>query len=120
MEQLLKETIISYNNYLGNVEVGCLDIASNLRANHLAKSFNSIIEFSQGMEWLIKASELFNKNGVVTVIETNQINEFLNEINAGLEIQDYVLVADMFEYEIAPFFENCQRVELEEEYEMGS
>ena len=50
---------------------------------------------------------LLNENGLEVLFEVEKIHEFLNEMNDGLEIQDYVLVADMFEYEIAPFFEQA-------------
>lgn len=107
MDELIQETISSYNEYLSKLPNGCQKIADDLRTDHLSTALNSILEFSEGVSWLIDANTLLEKNSIYNPIDANKINEFLTEVNNGLEIQDFVLVADMFEYEIKPFFEEC-------------
>lgn len=99
------EVIESYNEYLTKVPTGSIGIANSLRKDQTQEALQLILDFSDGMGWLAQATELLQKNDVHTSLDITKIHEFLNEINNGLEIQDYVLVADMFEYEIAPFFE---------------
>ncbi|BDH60812.1 hypothetical protein MTP04_09420 [Lysinibacillus sp. PLM2] len=111
MSELVVEVIESYNNYIENVGPGSIKIAEHLRKDEIQDAMQMILQFSEGMSWLVQASELLIKNGVKVVLETEKINEFLTEINNGLEMEDFVIVADMFEYEIAPFFEESPRIE---------
>lgn len=107
MTEILMETVQSYNEYLPRVVAGSQEIADNLRSDNVAVALTMILDFSEGMSWLVEAIDLFKINEVNVELQIDKIHEFLNEINAGLEMQDYVLVADMFEYEIAPFFEEA-------------
>lgn len=101
----LYEIIESYNDYIKKVPEGCQKIADRLREDMIAEAMQDIIDFSEGANWLSQVSILFQENGIAVDLETEKIHEYLNEINSGLEIQDYIVVADMFEYEILPFFE---------------
>ena len=113
MTEILRDTIQSFNDYLPRVAAGSQEIAGNLRSDQIAVALKMILEFSEGMSWLVEASELFKANDVKVVVQIEKVQEFLEEINSGLEMQDYVLVADMFEYEIAPFFEEATLVEIQ-------
>lgn len=110
MTEILMDTVQSYNEYLPKVVAGSHEIAENLRSDNVAAALPMILDFSEGMSWLVEAIELFKKNEVDADLHIERIHEFLNEINSGLEMQDYVLVADMFEYEIAPFFEEASPI----------
>lgn len=111
MIEVLKDTVQSYNEYLPRVVAGSYEIAESLRSDNVAPALTMILDFSEGMSWLVEAIELFKMNEVDANLHIDRIHEFLNEINMGLEMQDYVLVADMFEYEIAPFFEEATLIE---------
>ena len=107
----VNEVVDSFNQYIRNIAPGSFQIAEHLRKDEIQAALQLILQFSEGMGWLVQASELLNQNDVKVRLEVEQIHEFLQEINNGLEIQDYVLVADMFEYEIAPFFEQVADIE---------
>lgn len=107
----LSEVIESYNEYLGNIARGIAYISDCLREDKVNEGLIAIKDFSEGILWLSNASELMKKNGVLAELGIGQLQEFLIEINDGLEKQDYVLVADLFEYEIAPFFEQVSLAE---------
>ncbi|MGN7478777.1 hypothetical protein ACTHOQ_13065 [Solibacillus silvestris] len=107
----LQEVLVSYNAYIKNVPTGAMYIANNLREDNLNDALMAIKDFSEGVLWLSHASELMKQNGAKAELNIEQIQEFLIEVNEGLEKQDYVLVADMFEYEIAPFFEEVALAE---------
>lgn len=106
----ISEVIESYNNYVKNIPSGAIYIANCLREDAIQDALIGIKDFSEGVIWLSEVSKLFEMKGINTTLEINRIEEFLIEINNGLEKQDYVLVADMFEYEIAPFFETVQEI----------
>lgn len=107
----MNEVIESYNQYIKNVASGSLEIAGHLRNDEILEGVQLILHFSEGMGWMMQVSELLQQNNVTVSLEIEKIHEFLEEINNGLEMQDYVLVADMFEYEIAPFFEQVTEIE---------
>lgn len=104
MENIINEVIESYNLWVEKVPAGAEYIANSLREDNVSDALGAIKDFSEGVLWLSEASELLKGNSVTVDLNINKIQEFLIEINNGLEIQDYVLVADMFEYEITPFF----------------
>lgn len=107
----VNEVVESYNQYLKNIAPGSLHIAELLRKDDIHAALQLIMQFSEGMGWIVQASELLRSNGVKVTLELHQIHEFLEEVNNGLQMQDYVLVADMFEYEIGPFFEKVVDIE---------
>lgn len=107
----INEVVESYNSYIQHITPGSLQIAEHLRRDEVQHALQLILQFSEGMGWLVQATDLLKENDVTVTLKVEQIHEFLNEINNGLQIQDYVLVADMFEYEIAPFFESVTAIE---------
>lgn len=107
MNEILYESIQSYNKYLEKLPNGCQEIANLLREDSINEALKIVLQFSEGVFWLVEINTLIEKNGIKQELEVEKIHEFLNEVNTGLEIQDYIVVADMFEYEIKPFFENC-------------
>lgn len=107
----ITELVESYNDYIKKLPAGTIYIANCLREDKLNDALTAIRDFSEGVLWLSQASELLKKNGILVDLNIDQIQVFLEEVNEGLEKQDYVLVSDMFEYEIAPFFEEVLFVE---------
>ena len=105
MNEEVKELFESYQAYLHRVPVGCGNIVEMLRKNFVAEALNDVKDFSEGMMWLLDATALLKSNEVDILFDVFPIIDFLEEINEGLTNQDYLLVADLFEYEIIPFFE---------------
>lgn len=112
MNENIIDTVVSYNDYLKKLPEGCQTIADLVREDRIHEAMNIILQFSEGMGWVVDANLLLDKNGYPNPLRVERIHEFLKEINSGLEIQDYILVADMFEYEIKPFFEECTPYDL--------
>lgn len=109
MEQLIYETMESYNNYIDAVHQGSLDIAEKLRTENNEEALPMVKDFSEGLIWLIDVNTKLKDLGYSASLNMEEIQEFFVEINEGLLNQDYVLVADMFEYEIAPYFEQLEK-----------
>lgn len=114
MDNLMKETMESYNQYISALPSGCQEIADLIREDRILEATRSILHFSEGVGWLVNANRLLADKGKLILLEPEKIHEFLDEINSGLEIQDYIIVADMFEYEIKPFFEKSTLYEISE------
>lgn len=106
----LEQLIESYNEYLERLVVGTENIAKKLRGDLIEEGVKDILDFSEGLLWMIDAEALFKQNGILVENKMEKINEFLEEINSSLEREDYLLVADLFEYEIAPYFASLQGI----------
>lgn len=106
------EIIDTYNQYVQKVPRGAMYIAESFRDENINEALMAVGDFSEGTLWLSEVSQLLNKNQVDVLFDVTKIKEFLIEINEGLDKQDYLLVADIFEYEIIPFFEELQPIQL--------
>lgn len=106
--QELKDVILTYNNYISNLPLGIKALTEKIREDNFSEALVDIKHFSEGMMWIVQAGELITKNNGFASIDVNRISSFLVEINEGLDLQDYTLVADIFEYELIPFCENLK------------
>ena len=113
MENIVVETMINYNEYLEKLVVGSKNIYTELRNSEVNKAVTQIVDFSEGVNWMISVNEKLGNLGHVNELNIDQIIEFLNEINNGLEVKDYLLVADIFEHEVVPFFESCSTYNIQ-------
>ncbi|WP_431811461.1 hypothetical protein [Lysinibacillus sp. FW12] len=99
------EIVDEYYKYVAKIPAGLQYIADNLRANNVTTALNEIMNFSEGITWIKQMEEILINQGVNTNLNKHQLEDYLNLINEGLEKQDFVLVADIFEYEVLPYFE---------------
>jgi hypothetical protein len=109
MKNIIYETQKSFYQYINRVVEGAQTIADYLREDKVGEAMQLIVQFSEGVTWLTQVIVLMRKQKYHININTGQINDFLMEVNDGLERQDYIVVADMFEYEIQPFFEEAAK-----------
>ena len=114
MNATLQEVMESYNEYIGKIPNGCMVIAGLLRQDQTQPALESISNFADGTMWLIETADLLQKNDVKVPLDTHKINSFLDEIVQAIEIQDYYLVADLFEYELLEFFKNVESMRIEQ------
>jgi UDP-galactopyranose mutase len=113
MTNIVIETQEEFYKYMHKIKEGCQTIADNLREDRIGEAMNLISHFTEGVSWALQVIALMNGQKYEINIDTSRINEFLLEINEGLERQDFVIVADMFEYEIQPFFEEAKEKRFE-------
>ena len=101
MNNELEEVKEQYYSYIEKIPQGADYIVNNLREDNLEKALLTINDFAEGIMWLITMADILSTD----IVNVNKIKEYLLEINEGLELQDFILVADLFEYEIKPYFE---------------
>lgn len=111
MEEL-NEVMNSYNEYTQNIPKGLLVIINQLRDNEVEEALVNIKNFSEGIMWLIEATHLINKNKGNLKTDITELIECLTEINKSLEKEDYMLTADIFEYDLIPFFTKLKNESL--------
>lgn len=101
MNNELEEIKEQYYSYIEKIPQGADYIVNNLREDNLEKALLTINDFAEGIMWIITMADILS----IDIVDINKIKEYLLEINEGLELQDFILVADLFEYEIKPYFE---------------
>lgn len=99
------EIVDEYYKYVAKIPAGLQMIADNLRTDNVPTALNEILNFSEGITWINQMEEVLAEQGVNSNLNKHQLENYLNLINEGLEKQDFVLVADIFEYEVLPYFE---------------
>lgn len=112
MQEVIQESMESYNKYVQNVIFGTVEIANKLRMDEAKEALNMISNFTEGIIWISEVNEKLRGLGYSVDLKIDSIQEFFEEINEGLQNQDFILVADMFEYEISPFFEQLELFEV--------
>lgn len=103
MEQQVVEFLETYVEYLGKLQAASMTISEKLRADEASEALTIIRDFSEGLSWVAEGNTSLKNHAVDVPFDIEALEAFLNEINDGLTIRDYVLVADLFEYELEPF-----------------
>lgn len=106
----IEEVISNYNAYIHRIPAGCSQIVRFINENRISEALEMIVDFSEGITWLTSARSYLEADGIILDWKENQVTDFLNEINTGLEVGDFVIVSDIFEYEITPFFKGIQNL----------
>ncbi|MBH0164046.1 hypothetical protein IHV12_03920 [Fictibacillus sp. 7GRE50] len=104
-EKLIHETIQSIEEFLPKVSHSCLIITEQIRSDNESQAMYHINQFIAAVEWLTQAINGIKSLGYIINIDTKEINQHLLETKEGLENNDLVLIADMFEYELYPMLE---------------
>lgn len=110
MGNLISEVIENYNRYLSNLPNGCESLVALLSEEKYNEALKEIVFFSEGISWLINVKIKLEEHNILVDFDENKIIGYLEEINEGLENKDYLLVADLFEYEIVPFLIECPKI----------
>lgn len=100
-----EEILESYNSYIKNLSKGSKKLAEYFRTDKLEEGFEGILDLSEGLTWLSLSNEFLAAKNKIAKKDFSALQSFLLEINEGLKVRDYILVADILEYEIATYFE---------------
>lgn len=96
-----KELLKTVDNYLYNLRNGIKNVSDLIQEGKEQEALNIIAQIADGLQWVeeaINATKYYHDNK----LSLKEMNEFLKEISEALENEDYILVSDLFEYEIMP------------------
>lgn len=114
MEEIINNSMESYNNYLNNIVIGCQDIIESIQKNEKQAALKLISQFSEGITWLTEINRRLKGFGYNVELNNSLLQNMLNDINGALTLGDFVLVADIFEYEVKEYFSNCEKYRVEQ------
>lgn len=102
-----KEALITAEKYIDSLKAGILQAVSYYQSGEESKGSALVIQICDGIEWLVKALTLCYD--IINLQRNiNILNEKLNEIVDAFENEDYVLIADLLEYEIIPVLDGTK------------
>ena len=100
-----KEVLKSVDDYLYKLKDGIRAITELIQSGKEFEAINLIPQVSDGLDWINQALN-YTKEYHLDNLNLSQINEFINEICEALENEDYILISDLFNYEIIPILES--------------
>lgn len=102
------EALITANEYLNNLEGGIHQVVEAFQQEDENKGCSLIPLVADGINWIVDVINL-SRDIQKEDIDVSQINEKLEEVVEAIENEDYILVGDLFEYEVLPIIEEVHK-----------
>lgn len=102
MDKQYSDLIDTMNSYLEVLINASENIANIFRTGNEADATTQLIQYIEGLIWLVEAIDTINANGSnLTDVSTKDLNNKLKEMEQAMLNKDYVLLADILEYEMS-------------------
>lgn len=98
------DALRSADEYLYNLKNGIKNIVELIQEGKEYEGINFISQVADGIDWVVSVIKL-TKDIQKNEIEIEDINEHIEEIIEALENEDYILISDLFNYEILPILD---------------
>lgn len=102
------EVLVTANEYLINLEGGIRQVVEAFQQEDENKGCSLIPLVADGIKWVIDVVSL-TRDMQKEKIDISQIDEKLEEVVEAIENKDYILVGDLFEYEVLPIIEEIHK-----------
>ena len=99
------EVLQTANDYMNNLKDGIVNLANMIQEGKEQEAITIIPQVVDGIEWIVQVITL-TKEVQKNEIGVEALNDQLQEIIEALENEDYILVGDLFNYEILPILED--------------
>ncbi|WP_209121464.1 hypothetical protein [Alkalihalobacillus sp. BA299] len=107
----IREIYTEYEMYNLKLIPAIEKIIDDFRKQRENEALKLLIEAIEGINWSIKVlyhtKDILKKYDVV--FDENEINPILNEVTEAIKDEDYVLIADLLEYELLENFQTWIR-----------
>lgn len=105
MSEFTPQSVLEdYESYLSKLPIGLEQLVQAFREGRQEEAFNSLKDLSEGITWLVNASDYLKVSGIKVEFDVTKVKDALNEINDALTAGDFLLVADILEYELYEYF----------------
>ena len=105
----VQSVLEDYQMYLSNIPNGLVSLIALFRNNQKSEALKILSDFSEGLLWLEKASEYLKTSNIEIEYDIQKVILNLEEINEALQSEDFLLVADILEYELLEYFTNLTK-----------
>jgi len=100
MEQQVIELMASARECLTILINDSSDIAKDFQAGNTVRANQRLIEYIENISCLFKAVEILREQGQTVNVEISLLQNVLLGMEEAMNSRDYVLLADILEYEI--------------------
>ncbi|MGY4688923.1 hypothetical protein [Salibacterium sp. K-3] len=107
--QIIDETLHSLQTLIPNMIAASKNFADDAKKGK-SIDFHVLDELLRAVQWSLEAVEGLQKNNQLLEINVNAVREPLSELEEAMEAQDYILLADLLEYELAAVFEEWHTI----------
>ena len=87
---------------------GVISVFELIQEGKEQEAINIVPQVVEGMQWIIQVVEL-SKEAQKEEIQLEGINDHIEELIEAFENEDFVLVGDLFNYEILPILEEAHK-----------
>ena len=101
------ELLKTVDEYISKLKIGILECSKLFQSGQTSEGSESVITIIEGLQWIIDAIAL-TSDIQKEPIDSAGINSKLNEIIDAFKNEDYILIGDLFEYEILPMLTDWQ------------
>lgn len=105
MLEVVLETLETCEEYIPKLIQATTTIAYHFQSGNEAAGVELLEPVFDGIGWVIEAVNGIQQNRYQLDIQLQDMKELLKLLEEAMEIRDYVQMADLFEYEIAPLLE---------------
>ena len=98
------EALKSADEYLDNLKKGINNISNLIQEGREQDGLNLIGPAAEGIQWVEEVIHL-TKDVQKEDIDMSDMNEHIEELVDAMENEDYILVGDLFSYEVLPILE---------------
>ncbi|MEY7998805.1 hypothetical protein AB8U03_01110 [Clostridium sp. Mt-5] len=99
------EALKTADEYMDNLKSGISSAVEKFQSGEENSALQIIPLVIDGLQWIVQVVTL-TKDIQKGEIDLFEFNKKLNEVVEAIENEDYVLIGDLFEYEIIPSLEN--------------
>ncbi|URZ00973.1 hypothetical protein [Clostridium felsineum] len=103
------EALKTAAEYIPKLKKGIKDIYEYYEKGEYEKGAEIITEASEGFGWIINLIAV-TKDVLSEELDEAELTEKFSEVIEAMENEDYILVGDLFQYEVYPIIENYERV----------
>lgn len=102
------DTLKTVSEYMVNLINGIEKAVECFQGGEERKGCELIFPITEGIQWMSDAL-MVTKDIYKQDIDLKNINEKLNEILEAFENGDFILIGDLFQYELTPILEDIQK-----------
>ena len=103
-----EQTIVTYNAYLERIVDSMMHFCEDLLESNYQDVSEVLPMIIDGMSWINEALEGYVNLGYVPAHLLNEFHQVIHGLHGALENKDYVLLYDLFEFEIIPLLKKLK------------
>jgi phosphopantothenoylcysteine synthetase/decarboxylase len=100
-KELIQNNINFLKEYIPKLIAGIEKEVDLLIKNDETLAFDLFQNIAEGLEWTIRSISSLENFGYINDLKLDEMNKVLHEVEESFQKKDFVLLADLLEYEVA-------------------